>query len=60
MIERSLRIERGVYSQLKWIASLERLPIAAIIRRALWQYVKGYNFPEQISLDIDGDQQSNN
>ena len=53
MIQRSLSIEKPLYDQLKHIASLEGKPIATIIRRALWEYERNYNFPDPLPFEFE-------
>lgn len=42
MIERSFRIDEGVYEQLKEIGETENLPISYLVRIAIAQFINGY------------------
>lgn len=42
MIERSFRIDEGVYEQLKEIGETENLPVSYLVRIAIAQFINGY------------------
>lgn len=52
MIERSIKIENGLYETLKYIAMLEGVPISWVIRQALWDFQKNYKYPSPFPLTM--------
>ena len=56
MIERSIKIEKGLYETLKYIAMLEGVPISWVIRQALWDFQKNYKYPEPLPISFDDEE----